>query len=509
MTIFATFPDPAAVIECELADGVAQSRTIRGMAVPWGRIGVVSDGRKVRFHPGSLSAEAAPIVTLGHQGPAIGIAGDNHDDGRGMRTVVKISRVPDGDNALILAADGVLGMFSVGAEPTEFDFDAEGVMNIHAADWQHLALLPYGAYSDARVESVTASDPQGEPPMPTEVNTAAPSPDVSVAAAVPPPSPPATIPISATRPIKPPLTLQRYATLIAQAGRGEITADAFHATIEAALADVTTTNIGSIVQPAYRAEINGLIDHGTPLVRALAQAPLPPNGLSIEYPEWDSTAANRGRPTTGVQITEKTAITSTAVKMVMKSAPVTTLAGGNDISLQAVERSSPSFLEAYLRAISVDFARQAESYAIGRLLPGATIVPAGASFLANVQALLGALDPKATPPGPLFLAMAMDVALPLISTKVNDGPAFWHGRINFGNYLPEADADGLTMFVDANLDSGKMILASRQAATWHQQGPAELKVVDVSLLGLNIGIYGFACLTVEYPKAVAEMDLVP
>lgn len=496
--IFATFHDPNAIIECELADGVEQSRTIRGMAVPWGQVGVVSDGRKVRFHPGSLPSDAAPIVTLGHNGPAIGVARNNVDDGTGMRTTVKVSRVPDGDNALVLAADGVLGMFSVGAEPTQFDFDAEGVLNVHAADWQHLALLPFGAFTDARVDSVAASPPQGDTPMPTEA-VIADAPAVEVAAAAP--QPPASIPITTTPRPTQPLTLHAVASLIAQANRGEISGEAVKATIQAALANVTTTNVGAVVQPAYRAEINGLIDHGSPFTAALSQSPLPAAGMAIEYPEWVTL------PTTGIQATEKTAITSTAVTMTMKSAPVVTIAGGNDLSLQSIERSSPSFLEAYIKAASVDWARKAEAYAVSRILAGAVAATPGATFLANIQALLAALDPTLTPPGPLFVAMAWDVALPLIGVKAVDGPAFWDGKISFGNAGIEVQADGLNMFVDPNLSSGVMIAGSKNGATWHQQGPADIRVVDVSLLGLDVGVYGYACATVEYPKAFSTMDI--
>ena len=502
--IFATFHDPDATIEAELADGVEQSRTIRGTAVPWNQVGLVSDGRKVRFYPGSLPADASPIVTLGHTGPAIGVARQNTDDGHGMRTVVKVSRVPDGDNALVLAADGVLGMFSVGAEPREFDFDAEGVMNVHAADWQHLALLPFGAFTDARVDSVAASPPQGELPMPTETVIADAQPP-EVTAAQPQTPPPATIPIAATRPAAQPMTLQRFASLIASANRGEITTEAVRTSIQAALANITTTDVGSVVQPAYRSEITAIIDHGTPLLDVLAGSPLPPSGMSLEYPQWVAP------PTTGIQAAEKTQITSTPVTMTMKTAPVVTIAGGNDISLQAVERSSPSFLESYLRAAAVDWGRKAEQYVLSILTPLAEVVPPGADFLANVQALLASLDPAQTPAGPLFIGMSYDVAIPLISVTQQNGPAFWQGNINFASMTPEVDTGvGVRMFVDWNLPAKTMIGGSAAAANVRKSAgaPADIRVIDVSLLGLDVGVYGYIAVEVEYPGALSIMTLL-
>ena len=347
--IHATF---AATLEAAAPD--SEGRTIRGVAVPWNTVGTVADGTRVRFTPDALEASARPIVTAGHDDTRpIGRTVDNTSTDVGMTTTVRVSRTREGDDALILAADGVLAMFSVGVNPTEFHYDDDGVLIVDRGDWHHTALLPFGAFSDALVTDVAASAPvlsnlNGATNM---TDTATPPieatpPPVAVEAA---PAPvPVHVPATAAVRREPPLTLARVAELVAGANRGEITTDAVRATLQAALTNVTTTDIGSIVQPAYRGELLTIIDHGTPLLNALASSPLPASGMTIEYPAWDNTAPNGGLPTTGIQATEKTAITSTPVKMVMRSNPVVTIAGGNDISLQAVERSSPSFLQAYL-----------------------------------------------------------------------------------------------------------------------------------------------------------------
>jgi hypothetical protein len=195
----------------------------------------------------------------------------------------------------------------------------------------------------------------------------------------------------------------------------------------------------------------------------------------------------------------------------MKSAPVITIAGGNDISLQAVERSSPSFLAAYLRAAAVDWSRRASAYAITQLLAAATPATPGADFLANVQAMLAALSPETTPPGPLWLGMAYNVAVPLVSVTEQNGPAFWEGSLNFGDMTPNVAGGGLNMFIDWNLPADTMLLGSQQSATWHQSAgaPADIRVIDVSLLGLDVGVYGFVALTIEYPAGLVKMDLTP
>jgi hypothetical protein len=305
-----TFAAPAASVAAASADDTA-TRQIIGLAVPWDQIGTVSDGTRVRFTADALDAAARPIVTLGHDGPPIGRTADNTSTPAGMQTVVKVSRVRDGDDALILAADGVLGMFSVGVNPTSFTYDDDGVMVVDAAEWHHTALLPFGAFASARVHDVAAAaSPEHLNGVPVMSDTATltaddAAPDVTAAQSDPTP-PPAVVPLSGVRQPDPPLNLARVADMLAAANRGEITTDAVRATLNAALTNVTTTNVGGAVPPAYRAEIAGLINHGTPLINALNNRPLPASGMTIEYPAWTAP------PTTGVQATEKTAITSTA-----------------------------------------------------------------------------------------------------------------------------------------------------------------------------------------------------
>jgi hypothetical protein len=319
------------------------------------------------------------------------------------------------------------------------------------------------------------------------------------------PERPAVVPVSTAVPAPTaPLTLARVASLVASANRGEITTERVRAEIQAALADVKTTGIASIVQPAYRSQIVPLIDHGRPLINAISSSPLPGSGMSIEYPQW------LVPPAVDVQSAEKAEITSVAATMEMKTAAVLTWAGGNDISLQAVERSSPSFLEAYLRAMAVDFARKTDTYVATTLLAAATAATAGADFVANVAAMFAALDPTTTPPGQMFLAMGWGVGTSMIGPKRDDAPAFWDASISLGTFLPNETAAGLAIFVDPNMPTDMMLLGSRQAATWHESAgaPADIRVVDVSLLGLDVGVYGYGALTIEYPGALVKLDTV-
>jgi HK97 family phage prohead protease len=139
-------------------DGMPR-RTLAGLALPYNVQATVSDGTKVMFMPGSLDAGGKmPKLYLGHDSTqAVGLVTAMVDTPGGMMYEARISETALGNEALVLAADGVLDAVSVGVNPTKFSYDAEGVMIIEAAQWQELSLVPFGAFAGASVDRVAAS----------------------------------------------------------------------------------------------------------------------------------------------------------------------------------------------------------------------------------------------------------------------------------------------------------------------------------------------------------------
>jgi HK97 family phage prohead protease len=139
-------------------DGMPR-RTLAGLALPYNVQATVSDGTKVMFMPGSLDAGGKmPKLYLGHDATqAVGLVTAMVDTPGGMMYEARISETALGNEALVLAADGVLDAVSVGVNPTKFSYDDEGVMVIEAAQWQELSLVPFGAFAGASVDRVAAS----------------------------------------------------------------------------------------------------------------------------------------------------------------------------------------------------------------------------------------------------------------------------------------------------------------------------------------------------------------
>jgi hypothetical protein len=115
-------------------------RRIDAIAVPWNTFATVSDGTEVMFKEGSLPVDGkAPRVFMYHDSSQpVGIVSERVSTDEAMLASMYISRTQAGDDALVLAADGVMDV-SVGVNPREFSYDDQGRMIVTAADWMELS----------------------------------------------------------------------------------------------------------------------------------------------------------------------------------------------------------------------------------------------------------------------------------------------------------------------------------------------------------------------------------
>ena len=140
------------------ADGTPK-RTITGVALPYNTEATVNGGQVVSFLPGSLPTDGKnPKLYMSHDSTqAIGLVTERVDSPEAMYFTAKVSTTALGDEALILAADGVLDSVSVGVNPTKFTFSEDGVMIVEAADWLELSLVPQPAFEGSVITEVAAS----------------------------------------------------------------------------------------------------------------------------------------------------------------------------------------------------------------------------------------------------------------------------------------------------------------------------------------------------------------
>jgi len=361
------------------------------------------------------------------------------------------------------------------------------------------------AFDDARTLAVAAQlatpNPQPEPHQTPESETtvsAESTPEIVEEA----PVLTAATPIPHTgRPATRTVDLAAAASLIASANRGDLTISE----VRAALAGSTTTDLEGIVPPAYIPELVGLINPGRPTLNAIRSRALPPVGMKVTYPKWTAT------PTVDEQVDELDELDSTAATITLEEVAVRTWGGANELSLQAIDRSDPSAIQAVLEALAISYGRKTNAAVTSGLITaaGAATTVASSSPVDVVSGLIGALDPEGTPAGPLFLSLAWDLLPAWISLADQDRPAFWDGRVQFGSMVPTLSADGLTVMIDRDLPAGAALLGSALGATWYERpgSPVEIRAVDVSVAGVDVGVVGYGALSVEYPGAFAWADL--
>ena len=151
-----TDPAPGTIYAAAPIGGVDEGRrTISGLVVPWDTAARVNGTEwPVRFARGSILADTGARL-LGYHDRArpLGAPTDWKDTPSGLRATFKVARTRDGDEALSMAADGILDGLSIGAELQEVEEIAGGEILITGAIAREVSLVTLPAWATARVGS--------------------------------------------------------------------------------------------------------------------------------------------------------------------------------------------------------------------------------------------------------------------------------------------------------------------------------------------------------------------
>jgi uncharacterized protein len=151
--------------EIDAAQGDLPRRSISGVAVVYGVEATVNDGTRVKFLDGSLPLDGpAPKIFMYHDSSQpVGVLTERVQVENKVLFAGRISETALGNEALVLAADGVVDAVSVGVNPIQFRYD-EGrrygnpVRRLVRA----FSMVPHGAVAGAVINQVAASIPEPE-----------------------------------------------------------------------------------------------------------------------------------------------------------------------------------------------------------------------------------------------------------------------------------------------------------------------------------------------------------
>jgi HK97 family phage prohead protease len=155
----------ASAITVDSVEGEQPSRIISGLAVPYNVDAVVSDGRRVRILEGALPEDGRPPrLIMQHDADArsvVGIVTERVSTSEGMMFTAEIANTTAGNDLLELLRMGALDSVSVGLTPKTIK--AEGRTDVvTSAEWDELSVVYAGAFSEAKIYKVSASEPEEE-----------------------------------------------------------------------------------------------------------------------------------------------------------------------------------------------------------------------------------------------------------------------------------------------------------------------------------------------------------
>ena len=364
-----TFNANTFAVEAAGPDGLPR-RTITGIAVKYDTFATVSDGTTVSFSPGSLPVDGRPPrVFMYHDSTMpIGLVSERVDTGTEMLLAMKISATDLGNEALVLAADGVMEL-SVGVNPTEFSYDKEGNMTVLAADWLEISLVPTAAFKGSTISQVAASEPVAEEPK--EEPKMETSPAVIEEVVIP------TAPIFATAKREP--RLPNAAEFVAAMHKGGIEAAnaqkvwndyrSYHQSdIAAAAGDVTTGNVAGLIPVPILSPVFADINYISPLLTAVGTRAMPGGnaGATFIRPTWTT------HPTVAEQSAQFDAVSATTSVIASNTVTKKTFAGSTTLSYQTVSFSDPAAMAIIMQDLAGQYLQAIDNYACDTLVSSAT-----------------------------------------------------------------------------------------------------------------------------------------
>jgi hypothetical protein len=498
-----TFNANTFAVEAAGPDGLPR-RTITGVAVEYNTFATVSDGTTVSFAPGSLPVEGRqPRVYMYHNSSMpIGLVTERVDTGTEMLLAMKISATDLGNEALVLAADGVMEL-SVGVNPTEFSFDKEGNMTVLAADWLEISLVPTAAFEGSTITKVSAEAQQVEEPKE--------EPKMEITPAVVEETVVPTAPIFATAKREPrlPNAFEFMAAIhkggIEAANANKVWEDyrAYHKSpIEAAAGDVTSTNVGGIVPLPLLGPVFADINYISPLLTAVGTRAMPGGGTGATFirPTWTT------HPTVAEQAAQFDAVSATTSVIAANTVTKKSFAGATTLSYQTVDFTDPAAMAVIMQDLAGQYLRAIDNFACDNLVTAASsdgvwdltvadllksIYDCAVTTVAATNFLPTHIAVDPTTWG-LMMQLTDDQKRPIFGYTgggLNAFNAIGNGGINA---FQNANPLGLQIVVDNNFAAKTMVIFNSNAYEIYRQDRGLLSVENPSTISRTMSMFGYA-----------------
>ena len=508
----------AQAVSIDAAAGETGRREISGIAVPYGVPAVVADGTSVIFQAGSLPTDGKnPRLYMNHDSTnAIGIVTERVDTPEGMLFTAKISKTQAGDEALILAMDGVLDSVSVGVNPTKFTTATDGTVTVTAADWLELSMVPVPAFAGAVITDIAASihqepekdviDLSTDEPLVEEVTEMS----EPVAPAVEATIPTAPLFAQAKRQFVMPTAAEYLAAMHAGGDTFQNVNNAYkeavrsqQTALQAAAGDVLTTDTPGLLPVPVLGPVFQDLNFVRPVVSAFGARSMPntPSKTFIRPTITTHTSA--------ATQTEGSAVSATTMVIASNTVTKTTVAGQVTLTMQDMDFTDPASMNIILNDLSGEYLIKTDDIAADALVSGKTASGSTWTVTADdpsslIKALYDAAREITEDSNyfPTHLCVSPDVWEKLGSQlDANKRPVLGYttngvlgqnsiGRVGGLGYN-SMDVMGLTLVVDNNFASGTMLVCYAPGFEIYEAQQGVLSIANPSTLSRTFSYYGY------------------
>ncbi|CAB4155403.1 Prohead protease [uncultured Caudovirales phage] len=485
----------------EIRESDLEQREVIGRAVPYNDTIDIGGGSSERFVPGSVDLNSHVKLFRDHK-DIIGKVQQMEEREDGLWIRAKISSTKLGDETLALVKDGAINSFSVGFVPL-VDEKQDRTIIRKKVKLKEVSLVAFPAYENASVTEVREIKEE------TMENTTT-TPDYTTA-------------ITEVRNHAEELerrldVLTADKTAVASAPQfrsyGEYVKAVAAGDVEAhrAFADTSGVLADTILKNAWVNDTIRILNNGRPTYNVFSSAPLPSDGMTIEYPLLNS-------DTTSIEEQEAEGDTLAFGKIDLTSAtaPIKTYGGYTAMTRQLIERSSVAYVDAAFRAMAATYAKKTNNLAKAAL--GAANASTSSVAAWSADAIIEMLADSATKVNNEtgkaleFILCSSDVFKQLAKQIDSTGrpiAAATNPTNGFGSINPvglTGSIAGLPIVVDPSLANGSLYTGASSALTTYESAgaPFRLNDGDITNLTQQFSVYGYLAIAAQDPKAIVRV----
>ena len=511
----------AASIECS-----EERREISGKIVPMGtgEIGNTNLGGVV-FEAGSIEIDDPSKIKLLSQHDMkkpVGrmVTATVRPDG--IYATFKLSRSTGGNDALVMASEGLVSGLSIGAEIIKSAPSREGHTVVTAAKLKEVSLVTEPAFKSAQVLEIAAEEvipaetqPESEPQVEETTQVEAPAVEAAAEEAARP-----TVAASHyTRERTAPISGAQYLEASIKSALGD---DEARRVVRAA-DDSTSTNTGLTLPQHLNTFITDTFT-GRPAFEAATRQALIDSGMSFTVPRLYTNAGVADVAPTVADTNEGAAPSETGMTSAYDTVSINKFSGLQRVSFELVDRSSPAFMELMMTELRKAYEKATDNALLAAFVADGTTAATTAATAAGLQSFIsveGAAAYKGT--GGDFankLVASTDQWAAIAGYADSTGRALYSAQGATQNASGNAVATsvvggvlGTDLIVDHNIstsgvvDNSAFLVAPASVYVW-ESPTTQLRVNVLTSGEIEINLYGYlAIYLAKSGKGVRKFNL--